>query len=172
MQIWTGHYGRSGSPVLNIKVSGPFTEGKDYEAILDTGFTGFLSMPLSQAISLGLILHGTTAISLADGSRCFRITAKGHVQIGEESQVGVVILEPTSTEVLLGMAFLRLFKRAILVSEHVVALLSGDELAKISAKSKVRLLPDRSEAMTPPSNPSQNRSVLPVPKKKKPPTHI
>lgn len=135
MQTWTGYFGKSGSPVLNIKVSGPFTQGKDYEAILDTGFTGFLSMPLVQAISLGLILHGTTAISLADGSICYRLTARGMVKIGEESEVGVVILEPNSSEVLLGMAFLRLFKKAVLVSELGVALTPEQELAKIAAEA-------------------------------------
>ena len=90
-------------------------------------------MPLGHAIAVGLILHGTTTISLADGSTSFRLTAKGMVTVGTEKQVGVVILEPDSTEVLLGMAFLRLFKRALLVSELVVGLIDEEEVKKVAA---------------------------------------
>jgi predicted aspartyl protease len=130
MKLWIGYFGSSGSPVLKVRVSGPFTEGKDYEAILDTGFTGFLSIPLLQAISLGLILHGTTTISLADGSTAYRLTARGKITVEGEEKVGVVILEPTSTELLLGMGFLRQFKKAVIVSEFGVALASEDDVRK------------------------------------------
>jgi predicted aspartyl protease len=85
MPIWIGSLGKSGSPILKITVSGPFSDGKDYEAILDTGFTGFLSMPLVQGISLGLVLHGTTAISLADASTSYRLTARGMVKVEGQS---------------------------------------------------------------------------------------
>jgi len=131
MKIWNGYFGKSGSPVLKIKVSGPFTEGREYEAILDTGFTGFLSIPLVQAISLGLVLHGTTAVSLADGSTCYRLTARAMVKVEDEEQIGVAILEPTSIELLLGMGFLRLFKKAIFVSQFGVGLASEEDISKI-----------------------------------------
>lgn len=148
MPIWTGYFANSGSPAVKIRVSGPITKGKEFEAILDTGFTGFLSMPLVQAIAVGLILHGTTTISLADGSTSYRLTARGMVNIEGESNVGVVILEPSSNELLLGMAFLRQFKRALFVSEFGVMLTDEEELKKAIAA-----------AMAQPSAPASSSSV-------------
>jgi len=105
-------------------------------------------MPLVQAIAVGLILHGTTTISLADGSTSYRLTARGMVNIEGESNVGVVILEPSSNELLLGMAFLRQFKRALFVSEFGVMLTDEEELKKAIAA-----------AMAQPSAPASSSSV-------------
>lgn len=120
MPHWIGSFDKSGSPILRVSVSGPFTEGVEFDAVLDTGFSGFLSLPLIQAIKLGLVLHGTTFVTLADGSQSFKLTAKGMVAIKGESQIGVAILEPSSTEILLGMGFLRLFNRALYVSHDAI----------------------------------------------------
>lgn len=137
MPIWIGSFGKAGSPVLQITVSGPFTNGLEYEAILDTGFTGFLSMPLLEAIRLGLVLHGTTKVSLADGSHNFRLTARGQIEVKGEKRIGVVILESSSTELLLGMAFLRQFGKVVLVSQYGVILQDEKELLRaIKAEEK------------------------------------
>ena len=135
MPTWTGSFAKSGSPALKIAVSGPITPGRDYEAILDTGFTGFLSMPLVQAIAVGLVLYGTTVVSLADGSTAYRLTAQGMVKVGGEKEVGVVILEPDSNELLLGMGFLRLFKKALFVSEVYVGLVDEADVQKALASA-------------------------------------
>jgi predicted aspartyl protease len=94
----------------------------EFDAILDTGFTGFISMPLLSALPLGLMLYGTVSIELADGSRATKLTAKGLAAAYGEERVGVVVLEPTSNDILLGMAFLRLFGRAIFVSKDMILL--------------------------------------------------
>lgn len=123
MPLWTGSFAKSGSPVLKITVSGPLTQGMEYEAILDTGFTGFLSMPLIEAIRNGLVLHGTTTVSFADGSSDnYRLTAQGQVKVDNESKIGVVVLEPSSRELLLGMAFLRQFGKVLVVAQNRVLL--------------------------------------------------
>ena len=123
VQIWTGFFSKSGSPALKFSLHGPFGTPVEFEGILDTGFTGFVSMPLLSALPLGLVLFGTASIELADGSKCARITAQGMADIGGESEVGVVILEPNSNDILIGMAFLRLFKRALFLSSSLVLLL-------------------------------------------------
>ena len=122
VQVWTGFFSKSGSPALKISLHGPFGTPVEFEGILDTGFTGFVSVPLLSALPLGLLLFGTASIELADGSKCARITAQGSADIHGESEIGVIILEPNSNDVLIGMAFLRLFKRALFVSQGLVLL--------------------------------------------------
>lgn len=156
--LWTGSFGKSGSPVLKVTVAGPLNPGQEFEAVLDTGFTGFLSMPLLQALPLGLVLYGTTTIVLADGSQGYRLTAKGQVTVGGESRIGVVILEPNSNEPLLGMAFLRQFVMVLYLSTAHVILVKEDEAKKWTAA----LLPTSANQPPPPkalragSDPKQN----------------
>ena len=44
------------------------TTGKEFPAIIDTGYTGFLQMPLEAGQTLGLDPFGTTDQETADGS--------------------------------------------------------------------------------------------------------
>jgi|SRR5208283_1932626 len=111
MPIKTGFLDNTGSPRLKISLSGVLSqEPQEFEVIIDTGFTGFVSMPLFQAFPLGLPLFGTTGVILADGTQAFKLTALGTTHLGEENNLGVIILEPTSSDVLIGMDFLRTFK--------------------------------------------------------------
>src|SRR5215831_9864441 len=96
MPTWTGFLDNTGSPALRISISGPLSAGQEFDAIIDTGFTGFVSMPLLSAFPLGLLLYGTVAITLADGSTAPKLTARGMVKVGNEGKVGIVILEPSS----------------------------------------------------------------------------
>ena len=140
MPLLTGFFSKSGSPALRVTIKGPFTDGIEYDAIIDTGFTGFLSLPLIEAIRLGLVLYGTTPVSFADGSQAFRLTARGMVKIQEAQKIGVAILEPSSTEVLLGMGFLRVFEKAFFVTINGVILVDEKELEKL-AKSIAQASP-------------------------------
>lgn len=120
--VWTGYFDKSGSPALRIRVSGPFGPGAEFSAILDTGFTGFVCMPLLKALPIGLMLLGTTSVEQADGSNAIKLTARGSVRVGSETQIGIVVLEPTGSDVLIGMSFLRLFKKALVVATESVVL--------------------------------------------------
>lgn len=116
MAKWTGSFASSGSPVVKITISGLIGPGREFDAIFDTGFTGFLSMPLVDAFPLGLLLYGTMNLVLADGSTSFRLTAFGKVTVEGDSQSGIIVLEPSSGEVLAGMELLRKFGKALTVS--------------------------------------------------------
>ena len=119
MPQWIGFLDNTGSPSLKLTIGGVFNSTpQEFDVIIDTGFSGFISMPLVRAFPLGLPLFGTTGVVLADGSQAFKLTALGKVSNGNESNVGVVILEPNSNDILLGMDFLRIFAKALILHPH------------------------------------------------------
>ena len=65
-----GEFNDSGSPCVRFRLCGVKHghPGPEYVGIIDTGFTGFLQIPLDEAFALGLPLEGTTRVSLADDS--------------------------------------------------------------------------------------------------------
>ena len=80
--------------------------GLKYIGIIDTGFTGFIQIPIQHAFSLRLPLEGTTTVTLADGSSLAVLTALGRATLLERAEIGVVMLSVSSNEILLGMDFL------------------------------------------------------------------
>lgn len=135
MLVATGFFDQARNPCVKIRLSGAFS-GEDapaFDAIVDTGFTGFVAMPLIRAFPLGLPLLGTTTVTLADGQSHTKLLAQTFATVGERSNYGLVILEPSSTEVLVGMDFLRTFGVALFVSERRIALYDEAKLQKIMA---------------------------------------
>ena len=91
--------------------------------MIDTGFTGFLLMPIMSAFPLGLTLLGTGNYTLADNSTSAKLLAAGSVIIGREDPIyGIIVLEPNECTLLLGMDFLRRAKRCLTVSVKGVVL--------------------------------------------------
>jgi predicted aspartyl protease len=124
MTAWTGYLDNAGSPRLKIILRGVW-EGVEQEldAIVDTGFTGFLSMPMVDAFPLGLVLYGTTTTILADGSTSYKLMAVGTACVGQESKLGIVLLNMGAgpSAVLIGMEFLRIFNKSLLlIRENVI----------------------------------------------------
>jgi len=117
--MWTGSLDKSGSPTLKISIHGYSSDrAQEFDAIIDTGFTGFIAMPLVRAFSLGLILFGTTTVVLADGSTKYKLTALGSALKEGQTEVGVIILDENSSDVLIGMDFLRTFKKVLIMHPH------------------------------------------------------
>ena len=54
--------------VVPLTVQGPAGQTQDIEAVIDTGFTGFLTMPSAVVMGLGLPFLNTSQVTLADGS--------------------------------------------------------------------------------------------------------
>ena len=54
--------------VIPVSLQGPTGAARDVGAVVDTGFTGFLTLPPSLVEELGLVLKGTSEGTLADGS--------------------------------------------------------------------------------------------------------
>ena len=55
-------------PVVTLEVQEPRGQVKDVEAVVDTGFNGYLTLPPELVADLGLPLVGTGSGVLADGS--------------------------------------------------------------------------------------------------------
>jgi predicted aspartyl protease len=110
-----GSFNNTGSPVVEIEVSGPLTAPTKFTALVDTGFSGFLLLPLLDAFPVGLILRGTMALTLADGSSQTKLTCLGTIHFDGQEQLGLVVIEWQSTDVLVGMDFLRKFRKQLIV---------------------------------------------------------
>lgn len=54
--------------VIPLTVQGPAGRTRNIEAVMDTGFTGFLSLPSGMVEDLGLPFVGAGQVTLADGS--------------------------------------------------------------------------------------------------------
>ena len=55
-------------PVVSLALRGPAGQTREIEAVIDTGFTGFLTVPTSLAAELGMDYRGRGWATLADGS--------------------------------------------------------------------------------------------------------
>src|ERR1700729_3094190 len=82
-----GYVDSNGHPRMTIRVRGTHpSEFADLDAFVDTGFAGFLMLPVALALPLGLALYGTGDYYLADGSPISCFLAGGTVEIRPPSE--------------------------------------------------------------------------------------
>jgi predicted aspartyl protease len=150
MSLWHGVIDPSGSPRIKISVYGiNKTLAQEFDALIDTGFSGFLSMHMVQAFPLGLVLSGTTSVTLADGSQVANLTAMGCIEIGGEIKTGLILLENNPCDILIGMDFLRTFSRVLLV-HPVQGLTLVDQAFIDDLAEKARQAQEAQQALTHP----------------------
>jgi len=142
---------------------------QEFEGIIDTGFTGFVSMPIVKAFPLGLLLAGTASITLADGKSAPQLTATGQVQIGGQSEIGVVILQGASADILLGMDFLAKFGRVLFIhpNKGLASLMDQaevDPLIDELLKTQAEVERQAREAAAPKQGPPETPATPPTPK--------
>src|ERR1035438_5946683 len=133
MPLTRGFLDGAGHPRLRIAVSGT-TGSRSFDALVDTGFTGFLLVPEASAGSLGLIPLSTTWHTLADGGRVPTRIAIGTVEIESGERYKGTIALGNVVCPLIGMDFLRAAKKALYVDSRSVALLDEDELRNLSGE--------------------------------------
>ena len=91
-------------PVVVLAVQGPSGQASEIEAIIDTGFTGFLTVTPALATELGLALEGTSRAILADGSE---VTFDVYdVAVLWDDQPRYVLADAADTTPLVGMRML------------------------------------------------------------------
>lgn len=135
MVLQTGFLGDTGHPYLKIRVWGLSDQfAAEFDAMIDTGFSGYLSIPLVQAFPLALTLFGTTQYELADGSMSPKLLAHGFIECQGETTSGLIALESNANcGPLLGMEFLRQSKKMLLVGRDGVFLVDEKPAAQTPA---------------------------------------
>lgn len=125
----TGFLDDNGDAYIELEVSNPLGWKSKLRCLIDTGFTGFLSIPILDAFPIGLLLVSTIPVALADGSVHYKLTCLGMVHLEYQSEVGMIIIEPESKQVLVGMEFLRKFKKKLVIDPQngTVELLPSDK---------------------------------------------
>lgn len=125
MAIKTGYLDNAGHPHIKIRVWGLSAEfAQDFEAMIDTGFSGYLSLPLVRAFPLALTLFGTTQYELADGSMSPKLLAHGSIDHEGEITSGLIALEANANcGPLVGMEFLRQSKKMLVLGRGGVLLM-------------------------------------------------
>jgi len=94
--------------------------GLDVEGVVDTGFTGFIQIPIELGFALKLQLESTSQVTLADGSTITQVTVLAKAKYEGLEVTGAVGLAG-SPIILLGMDFLRQFHLSLIVArEHVI----------------------------------------------------
>jgi predicted aspartyl protease len=108
---------------------------RDYTAIIDTGFNGFVALPLLEMVPLGLSTDPAAAsVMLGNGDAIYNLVAQGSVALGGRSETGSILLDETTTDVLVGMALLRTFKLALIVTDTAVVLHDRREALEVIAQ--------------------------------------
>jgi predicted aspartyl protease len=118
MAATRGRLDSQGCPLVTVAISpeGNPSQAREFDGLIDTGFTGFAQMPLSTADSLVLVVTGTLDLTYSDGSTQGMPVAWATLRLGTESQDGFILLSDRSDEILLGVHFLRLFRKTLLFS--------------------------------------------------------
>ena len=90
--------------VVTLALHGSAGQTRDIEAVIDTGFTGFLTVTPALAGELGLDFRGTSRATLADGSE---ITSPSYsVAVLWDGQARYVEADAADTTPLVGMRLL------------------------------------------------------------------
>jgi len=140
MAFGTGHFDSRGNACLKLHLCGVAHEepGVEFEGIIDTGFTGFIQLPIQHAFSLKLPLEGTAQYTLADGSQTVCLTALARTTCAGKKEVGVVTLAMGSQDILIGMEFLRRLRFGLMIFKSAVTLIDEVEVDDIIKKQVER----------------------------------
>jgi clan AA aspartic protease len=90
--------------VLNVCVKGPDGQPQTLAAVIDTGFSGFITLPPELIAQMGLPFAGTESLVLADGNEAlFRVF---DIVVQWNEQPLLVRAHEANTDALIGTALL------------------------------------------------------------------
>ena len=129
-----GSLDRSYSPVVTIAVSTPVGPSQFVDAVIDTGFTGFVQLPEQRARSLGLRPRAVSEVQYADGRTGTVPLAWATVTLGQAVREGFVHLQRGSDEAIVGLELLKIFRKIFVLSITDSLVLLVDSLADLSVR--------------------------------------
>jgi predicted aspartyl protease len=107
-----------GHPYIEIVVSfdGKVGSGEKFTALIDTGYSGFVSLPIIAATKLGLQPHTTAQYEMANGKLCDPIPlARAYACCEGDTFVAGVVAISEAASVLVGVEFLRTCGKGLMV---------------------------------------------------------
>jgi clan AA aspartic protease len=128
-----GSLDSSRSPLVTIAVSAPSGPSHFVDALVDTGFTGFVQLPERRAQELGLALQAVSEAQYADGRTGTIPLAWAKVTLGPEVREGFAHIQRGSDEVIVGVELLRVFQKIFVLSITESLVLLVDALADLQA---------------------------------------
>ena len=90
--------------VVSLPLRGPSGQARDVDAVVDTGFSRFLTLPPAMIAELGLGFRGVNRVTLADGSET-TLEVYG-VTVVWDGQLREVVAYASDTTPLIGMSLL------------------------------------------------------------------
>jgi len=118
-----------GHPYVNVTVSADQKTGQTYEAMIDTGFSGFVSLPIMAASLLGLKAHATAKYTLANGKLSDPVPlAYGFACLEGERYVRGLISISENISTVVGMEFLAKGGKALILGSGGVVIMDEKEL--------------------------------------------
>lgn len=107
-----------GHPYIEIAVSfdGKDGSGEKFTALIDTGYSGFVSLPIIAAAKLGLQPHAATQYEMANGQLCDPVPlARAYACCAGDAFVPGVVCISEAASVLVGVEFLRMCGKGLIV---------------------------------------------------------
>lgn len=142
-----GQLDAQGHPYVEITVSANGSDGSgiSYQALIDTGFTGFVSLPFMAAGALKLQPHTSTTYELANGKQSDPIPlARAFACVtGDKFKAGLISISEHSG-VLVGVEFLRTCGKGLLFLSTGISLIDEEELRRLTAQSQAGSSPSGS----------------------------
>jgi hypothetical protein len=152
MSLQIGYIDNDGHPRLTIRISGPDPSNfTDEDALIDTGFTGFLMLPSAKAFSLGIVPSGTGDYTLADDSIITNYLGTATITVRPPSiapsssyPIASITNQPETIDgivvmcgngALVGMELLRLLDKFLLVGP-IVMLIDVNDLSALAGRSQ------------------------------------
>jgi clan AA aspartic protease len=120
------------TPVVTIAVASASGLSTFVDAVIDTGFTGMLQVPTPIAQELGLAPRTASEVQYPDGRIDTIPLAWGRISLGSEARDGFVHIQRGSDEALVGIEFLRLFRKTLILSVADGTVLLIDSLADLT----------------------------------------
>lgn len=104
-----------GCPLVRVTIfpEGTPAHGREFDGLIDTGFTAFAQMPQAIAAAMGLVAIGTMNLTFSDGTTEPMPVAWASIRLDSETMEGFVLLSDRSEEILLGIHFLRLSRKTL-----------------------------------------------------------
>jgi predicted aspartyl protease len=139
---------RRGHPFVEITVSADGKTGSKYTALIDTGYSGFVSIPLMAATLLGLKAQTTVCYELANGKQSEPIPhALGYACVEGDPFVQGLIAFSGNTSAIVGVDFLTRCGHILLMSSKGITLLNEKEMEEVLREAAKEAADDARKAI-------------------------